>query len=280
MKGLKADIEEFVKLENEFKDIRDVISIAGPEDTAALEHFKKDLSRIGQKLDSLEFRTLLSDEADKANAILSPDGNLILYLQDAGEGKTRIMRKPISGGAPEMVLDGKGINGLGCSWSPATLCVLGEETPDRKQSIFTAFDPMKGRGKELTRVTLKQPVETYFWDLTRDGSCLAFGQSISGSERRIQILPLSGGDAREVVVQREIKMSSLTWANDGRGFFVGTIPPEGMLLFVGLDGRTDVLWKRETRWGPGPLGLPSPDGRHLAMLGWTIDSNIWMLENF
>ena len=29
------------------------------------------------------------------------------------------------------------------------------------------------------------------------------------------------------------------------------------------------------RWG-----APSPDGRHLAILGGTQDSNVWMLENF
>ena len=51
--------------------MKDVISIAGPEDLASLEHFKIDLSDIRRKLDSLEFRTLLNDEADKFNAILS-----------------------------------------------------------------------------------------------------------------------------------------------------------------------------------------------------------------
>ena len=71
LKELKSDIESFVKLEGEFKDIKDVISIAGPEDAASLEHFKKDLLEIRRKFDGLEFRTLLSDEADKFNAILS-----------------------------------------------------------------------------------------------------------------------------------------------------------------------------------------------------------------
>jgi len=60
-----------VKLEGEFKDIGDCVSIAGPEDSSSLEHFRKDLLIIRQKLDSLEFRTLLSDEADRSSAILS-----------------------------------------------------------------------------------------------------------------------------------------------------------------------------------------------------------------
>jgi len=94
-------------------------------------------------------------------------------------------------------------------------------------------------------------------------------------------LPLSGGEIREVVIQREVQMTSLDWAIDGRGFYVGSSTPGGVLLFVDMDGHTEVLWKKEIPWGlHGPRGLPSPDGLHLAMLGWTIDSNVWMLENF
>lgn len=58
-------------MEDEFRDLRDVISIAGPEDAASLEHFKNDILKLKSRLDGLEFRTLLGDEADKFNAILS-----------------------------------------------------------------------------------------------------------------------------------------------------------------------------------------------------------------
>jgi Tol biopolymer transport system component len=235
-----------------------------------------------QALDQDTAEPVATGPGNKHDPVLSPDGNLILYLQDADEGKTRIMRVPSSGGAPEMVLEGKGIIGLKCSLSPATPCVLGEETPDRKQFIFTAFDPMKGRGRELTRVTLKKTVEDSFWDLTRDGSRLAFAHDVQGNERRIQILSLSSGKSRDVVIQHELHMKSLDWAIEGKGFFVGAIGPMvGVLFFVDLDGRTEILWKRATDWsGAYPRGLPSPDGRHLAVLGWTLYSNVSMLENF
>jgi hypothetical protein len=32
--------------------------------------------------------------------------------------------------------------------------------------------------------------------------------------------------------------------------------------------------------GNGTYAIPSPDGRHLAIKSWTLDSNIWMMENF
>jgi hypothetical protein len=38
------------------------------------------------------------------------------------------------------------------------------------------------------------------------------------------------------------------------------------------------LWEQEG--GLGISALPSPDGRHLAIRGWSVNSNIWMIENF
>jgi len=233
-----------------------------------------------QALDQDSAEPVVTGPGDKGNPVVSPDGRLILYIQAVtGEGQ-QIMRVSISGGAPEMVSEGKTIEGLRCSWSPASLCVLSEETPDRKQCIFTAFDPMKGRGRELTRVELQQRGQGYYWDLSRDGSRLAFAQELLGGERRIHVLPLSLGAAHEVVIKRDIEMASLSWTIDGMGFFVGGSPPDAELLYVNMDGTTDVLWKRETLFNYGPAGIPSPDGRHLAILGHTINSNIWMLENF
>jgi Tol biopolymer transport system component/predicted Ser/Thr protein kinase len=233
-----------------------------------------------QALDQETAEPVVTGPGNKLNPILSPDGNLILYIQELTEGSRQIMRVPTSGGAPEVALDVKAIRGLKCSLSPASLCVLSEETPDLKQCIFTAFHPMKGRGREITRINLRQPGSGYSWDLAKDGSRLAFAEDLPGSERRIQVLPLSGGKMQEVVIRRDVRMGPLAWANDGKGFFVGGYTPDALLLFVDMEGAADVLWKRAAIFEWKPAGIPSPDGRHLAILGHTIDSNIWMLENF
>ena len=46
-------------------------------------------------------------------------------------------------------------------------------------------------------------------------------------------------------------------------------------------GRAYVLWEQKIfgAYVP-PLGVPYPDGRYMALLGGTEDSNVWMLENF
>ena len=64
-------MEPFRKLESEFKGLEEIVGIAGPEDTESLEHFKIDIAALKIKADELEFRTLLGEEADSSNAILS-----------------------------------------------------------------------------------------------------------------------------------------------------------------------------------------------------------------
>jgi len=218
--------------------------------------------------------------------VLSPDGSWILYLSSAtrqvGAGTpVRIMRVPTSGGAPQLVLEGQGISSLACARSPTTLCAFSEPSRDLKQVVISALDPLNGRRKELARISLWYPNNYYSWDISRDGSRLAFTQS-SNREGRIRTLLLAGGEDHEIDVKGWNYLRSLSWATDGKGLFVGRRPISGStLLYVDLEGRSDVLWEHgELPGSPWTWGVPSPDGRHLAFVSYTADTNVWMLENF
>jgi len=235
-----------------------------------------------QALDQESAELVVTGPDDKANPVASPDGSWILYVSTA-PGSTvttpvRIMRVPTLGGPPQLVLEGRNIQGLSCAKSPATLCVFGEPTSDIKQIIFSGFDPMHGRGKELTRISLRQPNPSFAWGLSPDGSRLAIAQ-YDKHEGRIQILSLAGGEAREVNVKGWNSLSDLYWAADGKGLFVSmnTTRP---ILYVDLEGRAEALWQQRLPVGYGMWGVPSPDGRYLALVGYTADSNVWLLENF
>jgi hypothetical protein len=50
------------------------------------------------------------------------------------------------------------------------------------------------------------------------------------------------------------------------------------LLNLTLNGDIQPLWRQ-----PQPIpvwGFPSPDGRHLAILGGSSESNAWIINNF
>ena len=205
-----------------------------------------------QALDQDEAQPIVTGPDYKYRPVVSPDGSWILYLSSAtfqvgATTPVRIMRVPTAGGAPQFVLEGRGITYLACARSPAALCVFSEPSPDRKQVIFSAFEPSQAqRGRELTRINLRQPVAEYSWDLSRDGSHLAFAQ-YDDREGRIQILPLAGEEPREVNVKGWNGLSGYRLGSRRQGSVClseyQTSAP--MLLYVDLEGRANVVWQQK-----------------------------------
>jgi len=95
----------------------------------------------------------------------------------------------------------------------------------------------------------------------------------------IRLLSLETGKTWDLKIVGWNALNSFDWAIDGKGFFVSSGMLGGStLLHVDLQGRAKALWHQD--YSVQTWGVPSPDGNHLAMLGGTQDSNVWMLENF
>jgi Tol biopolymer transport system component len=99
-------------------------------------------------------------------------------------------------------------------------------------------------------------------------------------ENRIRLLPLGGGVPHDLVVNGWYGFNEgPDWLPDGKGLYVGSSSPRGAtLLYIDLKGRATTVW--EQKGGFQTWAVPSPDGRHLAIESYTVDSNVWMLENF
>jgi len=95
---------------------------------------------------------------EASTPLLSPDGSFLLYLTPAhamvGDSSKlfQLMRAPRTGGPPQRVLSARLFDSPRCTRAPANLCAIAEPSQDRKQMIFTAFDPLQGRGRELARI--------------------------------------------------------------------------------------------------------------------------------
>jgi serine/threonine protein kinase/Tol biopolymer transport system component len=216
-------------------------------------------------------------------ARLSADGAWVLYREwpkTAGPSTPiPLMRIPVGGGVPQFVLESRNAQYLGCARAPASLCVVLEASPDDKLLTLSAFDPLKGRGKVLTTIA-KDSSRDYVSALSPDGSTFAICKTYV-AEIHIRLLSLTGGSESEITVKGWPELfGNLEWAPDGKGFYLSSISPHAStLLYVDLKGNAKPLWERK-----GPVGVtwgvPSPDGRYLAIMGMAYNSNVWMLEGF
>jgi Tol biopolymer transport system component/DNA-binding winged helix-turn-helix (wHTH) protein len=208
---------------------------------------------------------------------LSPDGSWLIYgtVKGGSPSPGKLMRVPIAGGFPQLIMTANLVGGPRCARSPATLCAIAERSADRRQLVFTAFDPVQGRGHELVEFPA-DAASDYEWDLSPDGTRIAI---LRDREGKLEILALNGRAQQEITVKGWSVLTTLAWAADGNGLIVSSFVERGsVLLSVDLQGNASLLW--EDKGGVSTYAVPSPDGRHLAMQGFTEDANLWMMENF
>jgi Tol biopolymer transport system component len=119
------------------------------------------------------------------------------------------------------------------------------------------------------------PNITGAWDLSPDGSQIAMTR-----EGVIQLLSVKSGVTTDLAVRGWNGFWSVNWSADGNALFVSSqTSQDTTLLRVDLRGEATALWHEKLNFF-GTIGIPSPDGRHLAVASYTTDSNVWMIENF
>jgi hypothetical protein len=183
-----------------------------------------------------------------------------------------------------MVVDEPDPATISCARLPANVCVLGERSHDRKNLVFSALDPVKGRGREITRLDVDPTVESYYWDLAPDGSRIAVIIP-DNQEGHIRVVTLGGetgaAAVRDVIVKGWPALQHLNWTNDGKGWYTSNNGVRGgSLLHVDLEGRASVMRQEPNPQWWGIWGLTSLDGRYLAFPDYSSTANVWMIENF
>jgi len=210
---------------------------------------------------------------------LSPDGLWIVYIEvprvvwSLSQG--RVMRVPVNGGSPEEIFSARLYNGVHCTGVAANFCAFAEQSADSHQLIFSAFDPVKGRGYELARIPWNAS-RHYNWALSPDGKYITAAQDEQGT---ILIRRINGPAIPDITVKGWPGIDNMDFAADSKALIMNSIPNgRKILLYVDLSGNARVLWQPESPHVG--FAVPSHDGKYLAIEGETISSNIWSLKDF
>jgi len=232
-----------------------------------------------QSLDQSTPELLVSGPEQEMMPRLSPDGSWIFYWvrptsSPGASSPARLMKVPVTGGPSELVLTAAIFDTHRCGKLPGAICAFAEL--DGEEAIFYSFDATKGKGPELMRLAVN-PSSSYHWDLSPDASSIAI---LKEGEGRIKVISLKGKPEQNITIQGWTGLNSLDWTADGKGLLASSWSPSQVatLLRIDLNGKAHVLWQLKGSFLT--YGVPSPDGRYLAMEGGTTESNAWMVENF
>jgi len=259
-----------------------------------------------QAIDETQPQLLVGGKEAAALPRLNPDGSMVLYVNsrsdvggirepqsphiDAALGIQQLMRVPVSGGPPQLVLEGRGINNLQCARLPSTLCIYSELAPGEEH--FYTFDPLKGKGKEITGAAIHESdFYSFNWSLSPDGKLLAFSKKF-GTQGQPAIRLFSLVDAKERLISLPgwAGIATLDWSADGKSLWSTAFTTsetglwttgfdatgEWTLLKVELSGKvTPMLRERKMNLG---WAIPSPDGSKLAIWKAAGTSNVWLAE--
>lgn len=219
-----------------------------------------------QRLDSDVAEPFVTSPENQEVTRVTSDGRWVLYMERTPQ-VMRIMRVPLTGGTPELVVD-HGYFDLMCAAHGR--CVV-TQFKDGAARIWS-LDPVRGRGVELG--SIPAPVSGTY--VLPDGNAYAYVvPQDKGSRNVVRVISFTGKPAQDIVVQQATSLFNLDWLPSDSGFLTSD---RGNLLLVWRSGASRVLWS------PAPLqawwAIPSPDERHLAIDVASQHSNVWMVSGF
>jgi hypothetical protein len=225
-----------------------------------------------QRLDSSDAEPVITNQEDNWSPMLSPDGQWIMYMVSQ-PAATRLMRIPVTGGSGELVLAIKGppafvqsmrmpliagghhVTTAGnpafrCPARPGAPCMLSEALEG--EIVFSSFEPERSANKaEMFRLAVGDP-NGIFWDLSGDGTRIAYGNRSVQSFLRVR--ELIHQTTRDVFIPRWPELTSVGWSRMGRAFLRRTIRlKEPRSCTLRWTGKWLFCTKR-----PHPLSCPKP----------------------
>ncbi len=218
----------------------------------------------------------------------SPDGRLIAFAGSGEISRRGIYLFDLETDEITPVVDfGPDERSPGGIYGPDGKCFYERVKIKENISQIVVRDLESGEERELHRIP---GLERIGIALSPDGRRLSFANAGWGGVRSLNVIPASGGDAREIwnfgEMKRGVPTISHAWTPDGQYILFSAPDLADMRVWdlwrVPVEGGKPEKMGLQTKWGIWDLTV-HPDGTKLAFAGRggpSDASELWVLENF
>jgi WD40 repeat protein len=230
-----------------------------------------------QDIDRQTAEQIVQLPGNQVLARVTPDGDSLLFMaMDAAKTpqSLRLMTASVKGGAAQPVPNARNA-GIFYRCSAGGVCLDAQKDGDGAY-VISELSPTKG----IVRAIYQDPAIGHP-DISPDGQWIADSAETAEGEAKVVIRSFAtGAMVKEIPVPGTAKLFSFGYAPDGKGFFASdTWLTEVRELYIDMSGKSYVLY-REPASVFGIWGCPSPDGKYLALVLVTDDSNVYLLDKF
>jgi Tol biopolymer transport system component len=234
--------------------------------------FRQDIAKTTPEL-------VVGGENSVMMARMNPEQDAVMYLLSAdSDYKTppfRLMEQPLAGGEPRRILDASGVSNFQCAFLPSRVCLV-SDMPSPSTLVIYQFDDHTGEKKEMLR--LQENDGFYFnWTLSRDGQRLATARVSGGHGRTlIHIRELATGRNSDLSLPAGVGVQYIDWAADSKSLWICTVSGDTRNL-VRMDLNGKITSSFDSKQPDLGWAIPSPDGKHLAILQGSPRANAWLI---
>lgn len=212
---------------------------------------------------------------------MTPDQGAVLYIVRARPNGTtdeaRLMRIPVDGGVSQPLLSASGLWDAECARAPSDLCIY--STIHDNAQVFHKFNPENGKISEFPSGGLIG--NNFNWILAPDGKHGAWAtQPDRSGQISIRVLTISNGSIRDIAVPGWADLYGVDWAADSRSVWVAARNSAGSSAMLHVLTSGKVIRALDFKHQNLDWIIPSPDGRHLAIVLEVNRSNVSPIEKF
>lgn len=214
---------------------------------------------------------LTSGATDEINPVFSPDGGEIVFVRVL-PAHCEVIAIPALGGGERRIYEEASFASVSFSPDGSRLAIADLDDAKNEPGIFL-LDLSNGKKKRLTKPSA--PLVDHTPRFSPDGKNLAFIRYFSSLKREIFIVPVEGGEPRQITAD-DVRIYGLAWASGGESlFFTSFRVAERLNLWqIPVSGASEPRLISTGADNLGDLAL-SPDGRQIAYVEETTDENIW-----